>query len=88
MSTRTEVVKTCDACGKRLSDDGEARYGGHPHNGWIHLNIHGGRTDLESLRKKKDYDVCGLGCLEELVRRLTNRRSGGRTIVDIIRGLL
>lgn len=70
MSTKKETVKTCDVCGKRVSDGGETYFGGHPHAGWFAVEMHGGPTDLSSLKSQKQWDVCGAVCLEVLGTQL------------------
>ena len=70
MATRKETVKVCDACSKRVTDEGETHFGGHPHWGWFAIEKHGGKTDLESLREKRQWDVCGVQCLKKLVAKL------------------
>lgn len=55
---------TCDQCGKTQSRDcSQQFFGGHPFNGWYHLNRHGGSTSLEDLQKESDWDFCGILCL-------------------------
>lgn len=70
MATKKETVKVCDVCKKRVSDDGEMHFGGHPHAGWFAVEMHGGPTDLRSLRSQKEWDVCGTKCLKALAAKL------------------
>ena len=53
---KVENVRVCDRCKKRVSDEGETYYGGHPFYGWYHVDIHGGPSDLASLRQQKEWD--------------------------------
>ena len=71
MSTKKEVVKVCDVCQKRVSDEGETYFGGHPHAGWFYIEMHGGPTDLRSLQSQHQWDVCGRKCLTELAKKLS-----------------
>lgn len=66
MATRKETVKICDVCKKRVTDEGETYFGGHPHAGWFAVEKHGGPTDLASLKAQKKWDVCGVECLRKL----------------------
>ncbi len=70
MATLKETVKVCDCCKKRVSDTGEMHIGGHPHSGWFTVLMHGGPTDLESLKAKKEWDCCSAKCLMALAVRL------------------
>ena len=45
-------------------------FGGHPHAGWFAVSMHGGPTDLQSLRSQKEWDVCGKKCLQKLAATL------------------
>jgi hypothetical protein len=74
MATRKETVKVCDVCKKRVSDEGEMHFGGHPHAGWFKIEKHGGPTDLESLRSQHRFDVCGTECLVKLAQRLATKK--------------
>ncbi len=67
--TRKEVVKVCDVCGRKVSDEGEISFGGHPHAGWFAIDKHGGPSDLRSIRSPHHWDVCGTKCLLELAKR-------------------
>lgn len=64
VSTKKETVKICDVCKKRVSDEGETYYGGHPHQGWFEVHQRGGATDLASLQMKRDWDICSVKCLK------------------------
>jgi hypothetical protein len=66
MATKLETKIVCDVCKETTTDDGQTYYGGHPFNGWFHIDRHGGATDLASLRKQKDWDICSLKCLKKL----------------------
>lgn len=76
MSERTERVKTCDVCGKRVSDEGCGRLQyyrlGKPvadhHLGWFSLNRLGGVIADGSYSKTETWDLCDLDCLKALVR--------------------
>ncbi len=73
MSTLKETVKICDVCKLRVSDEGELHIGGHPHSGWFDVEMHGGPTDLRSLKAQKSWDVCSAKCLAQLAARLDTR---------------
>jgi hypothetical protein len=75
MATKKETVKVCDMCKKRVSDEGETYYGGHPHAGWFSIFMHGGPTDLDSLKSEKQWDVCGKPCLQRLAVTLSKRKN-------------
>jgi hypothetical protein len=66
MATRTEIIKICDVCQRRTSDEHEEWYGGHPFAGWFTLQRHRGSTDLRSLRQKSTWDLCSKTCLDKL----------------------
>jgi hypothetical protein len=66
MATKQATIKTCDVCKETATATDEPRYGGHPFNGWFHIKRHGGATDLESLRKVKEWDICSPACLKKL----------------------
>lgn len=66
MATKKETVMVCDVCKKRVSDEGEMHIGGHPHAGWFTVEMHGGATDLRSLKSQKSWDVCSPVCLKTL----------------------
>jgi hypothetical protein len=70
MATEKSVTKVCDVCGNRVVAPAEIFIGGHPHYGWFRVEKHGGRTDLESLRERSQWDVCGLGCLSRLANKI------------------
>ena len=70
MATRKETVRICDVCQKSVTDSGELWIGGHPHNGWFSVRQSGGSTDLESLHKQRDWDVCSVKCLKALAEKL------------------
>lgn len=70
MTTRKETVRVCDVCKKRVSDEGEKYYGGHPHNGWFAIHQTGGSTDLDSLKKIRDWDLCSTACLNTLAANI------------------
>lgn len=67
MSERTEIVRTCDVCGKRVSDEGvnyhemplrQLDNAEHPFNGWFKLI----RVDpSQSL-----WHLCSVPCLTRL----------------------
>lgn len=69
MATRKEIVKTCDVCQKRVTDEGEIHYGGHPHAGWFKISMHGGPTDLRSLQHQMEWDVCSKKCYLKLAEQ-------------------
>ena len=70
MATKKAIIKVCDVCEREAQDDGEMRFGGHPFNDWFHITRHGGATDLDSLRKKKEWDICSVPCLAELTKTI------------------
>lgn len=70
MATKQEIVKVCDVCNQRVSDEGEVHFGGHPHQGWFEVERIGGATDLKSLKAKRDWDVCSVRCLALLAATL------------------
>ena len=65
MTTRQEQVKICDNCKREVSDRGEKWVGGHPHNGWYSVSLHGGGTSIEALKRKRQYDFCCEKCMKE-----------------------
>ncbi len=73
MSTKKETVKVCDVCKKRVSDEGETYFGGHPHAGWFKIEMHGGPTNLRALKAQHEWDVCGAKCFETLGKTLNNK---------------
>jgi hypothetical protein len=70
MARKSEEARICDQCQvtQRYSTDNGGYYGGHPLEGWLHLNEHGGSSRLEDLRKKKDFDFCSYRCLGEFLK--------------------
>lgn len=66
MATKQAVIKVCDVCEETATATGEISFGGHPFDGWFHIDRHGGATNLKSLRKKKQWDVCSPDCLKKL----------------------
>ncbi len=60
---KKQTVIQCDICGKKANDEGEMWIGGHPFYGWFHVVMHGGPTDLESLRAPHAWDICSKKCL-------------------------
>lgn len=70
MSTRKEIVRICDICKRRVSDDGEISYGGHAHAGWFSIERTGGGTSLRALREESEWDVCSIACLKLLAAKL------------------
>lgn len=70
MSERTEIVKTCDVCGKRVSDEGCTvlaslkRDCPDAHEGWFSLNRLG--IIDGSYRKTETWDLCSVPCLTKL----------------------
>lgn len=70
MTTRKETVRVCDVCTRKVSDGGELHVGGHPHSGWFTVEQTGGRTTLGELKKRRDWDVCSIGCLNTLAANI------------------
>lgn len=70
MSIKKATIKTCDVCGRKVYDQGEAWIGGHPFSGWFEVNQHGGSTALHELRKTRSWDVCSQACLIKLATNL------------------
>ena len=66
---KKQITIQCDICGHFVSYDGEIHIGGHPFQGWFHVNMHGGPTDLKSLRAKHEWDICSKKCLAKLAER-------------------
>ena len=66
MATLKATVKQCDVCGTKVSDEGAAWIGGHPHAGWLAVEMRGGPTNLEALRAQRSWDLCGWKCLNKL----------------------
>lgn len=64
MKSKKEVLQ-CDMCDKWVESDEDMYIGGHPFQGWYHLNQHGGSTQLQELRKKRDWDFCSLQCISD-----------------------
>lgn len=64
METSKKVLK-CDVCGKTAEAEDVGYYGGHPFQGWFILNERGGSTMLEELQRKKNWDICSIGCLKK-----------------------
>jgi len=57
-------VRVCDVCGKSAEEAADNRMiGGSPWSGWYLVEMVGGGTTLKALRGKKNWDVCGDGCL-------------------------
>lgn len=71
MARRKENVRVCDVCKKRVSDEGEIHYGGHPHQGWFGVHETGGSTQLSELHRQKNWDACSAECLQKLVIQIT-----------------
>lgn len=70
MSHHKATVRICDICKKRVSDEGEITFGGHVHSGWFLIDQTSGSTKLSELKKKREWDVCGIDCLRLLVAKL------------------
>jgi hypothetical protein len=75
MKLKIETLQ-CDMCGETAEADQDMYIGGHPFNGWYHLNQHGGSTQLQQLRKKRDWDFCSLKCLSDFCNQ------GGKSNTD------
>jgi hypothetical protein len=71
MSQHHAIIRICDICRKRVSDEGEVTYGGHVHAGWFTIERTGGSTTLRALKEEREWDVCSLGCLKMLAAKLT-----------------
>jgi hypothetical protein len=68
MKKKKEILLECDVCGSKVEiDSDESWYGGHPFQGWYHLQVYGGSTRLEELRRKKEWDICSKKCLKKFV---------------------
>lgn len=65
MVQKSASIRICDCCKKEVSDNGEMRFGGSAFDGWIHLNVVNGSTQLNELNKKSNFDFCSKECLLE-----------------------
>jgi hypothetical protein len=66
MATKKETANICDHCGKEQRFPTEqTMIGGHPLSGWVSVKEHGGGTALSRLKRKKEFDFCGYGCLRD-----------------------
>lgn len=77
MTTRKETVRVCDVCKKKVSDGGELHIGGHPHTDWFTVEQTSGSTQLDELKKRRDWDLCSIACLQKLandVRKYQSRK--------------
>jgi hypothetical protein len=72
---KKQQIRTCDICGKTVSDEGEIYFGGHPFYGWFTVNMHGGPTDLESLHAPHDWDICSKQCMIKFARNDYEKKS-------------
>jgi len=52
----------CDICGKTTT--GETQVGGSPFSGWFQVAEISGSSQIEELRRKKSWTLCGLTCLQ------------------------
>ena len=75
---KTEKVLVCDVCSRKASDGGGGWIGGHPWDGWFHLNQHGGSTMLSELQRKRDWDICSKECLKKLAEGQIKREDDTR----------
>ena len=85
--TKQAKIKTCDICGKSVSDEGEMYIGGHPFHGWFKVNRINGSTTLENLHKNHEWDVCGIECLQKLsknIDKFENKDSVGEPLFPSI----
>jgi hypothetical protein len=60
-------IRICDACQKEVSDDGEMRFGGSAFQGWLHLSLTDGSTQLDRLMAQKEWDFCCVNCLQDFI---------------------
>lgn len=57
--------RTCDNCGKRVSDEGRIRVGGSTFDGWYELTRVNGSSMLPSVQYNKD--LCSRECLSRFI---------------------
>ena len=66
---RQLTVRTCDECGKEVSDDGSPMFGGAVDGGWLHVYISCGSTQITQLCKKHAFDFCSRKCAIENLKK-------------------
>lgn len=71
--TRRELIKVCDVCHKKVSDDGQLYATSHPHSGWFTVTRSGGSSNMPAINLRNQWDCCSVECLAKLAvsRELT-----------------